>query len=125
MAHGHGLWTDAQRGWSILAREIFPVVVFTERYACRLEHRVLLHGVDNAGAATCICAQRSRCPAARALMKRLGNAHRSHGIVALGVWTPREWNLVADLQSRNLSFSDALARVRQQQSQTSRAPPQC
>ena len=86
---------------------------------------MLLHGVDNAGAATCICAQRSRCPAARALMKRLGNAHRSHDIVALGVWTPREWNLVADLQSRNLSFSDALARVRQQQSQTSRAPPQC
>ena len=54
---------------------------------------MLLHGVDNAGAATCICAQRSRCPAARALMKRLGNAHRSHDIVALGVWTPREWNL--------------------------------
>ena len=112
VAHGFGVWTEAERDWTILAREIYPVVVFTERYGAQLRHRVLLHGVDNAGAACCICAQRSRCATTRALMKRLGAAHRQYDIIALGVWVPREWNAVADLQSRNMSFSEALARAR-------------
>ena len=71
-----------------------------------------MSGVDNAGLASCLNAQRARDPVTRQLMRRLAWILSRYDIVLLGFWTPRIFNHVADLLSKGMSFERALVRAR-------------
>ena len=74
--------------------------------------RVIAAGVDNAGLAACVNAQRARDPVSRQLMRRLAWLLAKFDIILLGFWTPRIWNHIADLLSKGMSFDRAIVRAR-------------
>ena len=111
-AHDQGVWVGEQRGWDILTKELFPVVEALEAHGEEWRGRVVMSGVDNAGLAACINAQRARDVNTREQMRRLAMILHKYDITLLGFWTPRIWNLLTDLMSKGMVFDDAVVCAR-------------
>ena len=110
--HGTGKWTAKQFPWSILTKELFPIVAAIAAHGAEWSGRVIMSGVDNAGLASCVNAQRGRDKYTRGQMRVLARLLSQYDIILLGFWTPRIWNVVADLMSKGCSFDVAIVRAR-------------
>jgi hypothetical protein len=106
-AWGQGEWLPHELAWSILAKELKPVVVCAREHGHKWKGKMVSFGVDNAGLALCLNAGRARDAAARGLMRELADLMIKYDFEIVGRWVPRLHNVIADLLSRQISLADA------------------
>ena len=103
-------WTDEQLAWNIHAKEFFPVVetAHVRSVLAQWEGKLVCFGIDNAGLVLSILAGRARDLESRRLMRALSDVQCERKFDALARWVPREWNLVADLLSRQIPLWETI-----------------
>ena len=114
--NGHGWdcapWTkeqDQALGDDMLAKEMFPILAAARRYGAEWTGRIVVAGADNTGAVYGINAGRVHSHRARGMMRELGDLQQEHQFELVGGWVPREYNVVADSLSRQMSLLESVA----------------
>ena len=104
-------WTDEQLAWSSMhAKEFVPVVegAHVLSVAGQWKDRLACFGIDNAGLVLSILAGRARDLESRKMMRQLSDLQVERCFDVLARWVPREFNVVADLLSRQIPLWEAL-----------------
>ena len=103
--------TVGDKKWPILALELFPLVQAVRKHGKAWKHRTLVCGIDNAGLAMAVNAQRGKDENTRRLMRDLADLMIEHDIIILARWCERGQNTVADDLSKSISYERAMRRA--------------
>jgi len=93
----------------MLAKEMFPILAAARRYGAEWTGNIVVAGADNTGAVYGINAGRVHSHRARGMMRELGELQQEHQFELVGGWVPREYNVVADSLSRQMSLLESVA----------------
>ena len=99
------------KDWPILALELYPLVAAVKAHGAEWRHRTLVCGIDNAGLAMSVNAQRGKDEHTRKLMRELADLMIKYDLIILARWCERGENTVADDLSKSYSYEDAMARA--------------
>ena len=97
-----GMWTPTQLDWSVPHKELAPPVAAVEEFGAAWRDRLIILATDSITNAYAINAGTSTSKEGVALLKRLAQAEREHGIDVVAVWLPREYNVVPDALSKGV-----------------------
>jgi hypothetical protein len=97
-----GMWTPTQLDWSVPHKELAPPVAAVEELGAAWRDRLIILATDSITNAYAINAGTSKSEAGVALLKRLAQAEREHGLDVVAVWLPREFNVVPDALSKGV-----------------------
>lgn len=96
-----------EKGWSIDALELCPILAMCERYGSGWAGRLVVFGTDNAGNAYSLNTGKAKGQVTRDILRRVYRLADEHGFDFLALWVPRERNTLCDTISKFNSLTDA------------------
>lgn len=103
----HCLWTDGiAQDPSIQLKELYPIILFLERYGNLLQGLSLPFGTDNLPNVYAVNKRSMRDPTALPWLVYLNDLADFHHILLLPTWVPREANAEADRSSKSTSTEE-------------------
>ena len=101
-------WDGAERGMSIQAKELDPLVAAAEMFGGEWKGKIVVFYTDNLGNAFSINSGKAAYGAASDRLARLYELADEHGFEFVAVWLPRRFNTQADAVSKAASFEKAV-----------------
>jgi hypothetical protein len=93
-------WTAEQLLWSVPHKELFPIVETVKRFGHSLRDHLVIACTDSSTNVFALCAGSSTSVACNKLLKQLSRLERQFNCDVIGLWLPREFNVVTDQISK-------------------------
>jgi len=93
-------WSDAQLKWSVPRKELYPIWKTLKRFGHQFKNHLVLACTDSSTNVFALCAGSSTSTECNKLLKRISRLERLHKCDVIGLWLPREFNIVTDQISK-------------------------
>ncbi len=101
-------WDAKQLEWSVPHKELFPIWKTLQRFGHKLKNHLVLACTDSSTNVFALCAGSSTSLECNKLLKRISRLERLHKFDVIGLWLPREFNIVTDQISKFNLFANPL-----------------
>ena len=99
-SYDFGDWSSRQLSYSILYKELFPVIEAASRHGQDWSGSLIRVGLDNTGAVYALNTGSTTDVPAQGLLRRLADLSDRHQFDIVASWVPREHNVTSDILSR-------------------------